>query len=194
MVMKEVRGNRCEKPHFLEKREKWRTLVRLVDREAWRTRGTSAPGGDGDLAGRRAGGYVSVTCVSEFTVKVVAFTPPNFTVVVCFNPVPVITTGVPTGPAGQAFSPRDTLMPSSEAYPRALAAAKKAVELDGHEGQGGVGLGILIPVTDETLEVSPYSTAMNFRHTGEGTWSVWPVVVSRPELGSIRKTTMLPVS
>ena len=43
-------------------------------------------------------GTSAVTCVSEFTVKVVAFTPPNFTAVVCVNPVPVITTGVPTGP------------------------------------------------------------------------------------------------
>jgi hypothetical protein len=41
---------------------------------------------------------------------------------------------------------------------------------------------------------APYSEAMNFRDTGDGTRSVWPVGVSRPELGSIRKTTMLLVS
>jgi hypothetical protein len=42
--------------------------------------------------------------------------------------------------------------------------------------------------------LSPYLVAMNFMHTGEGTWSVWLVEVSLPELGSILKTTMLLVS
>ena len=43
-------------------------------------------------------GTVAVTCVSEFTVKVVAATPPKVTLLVWVNPVPVITTAVPTGP------------------------------------------------------------------------------------------------
>ena len=43
-------------------------------------------------------GTVAVTCVSEFTVKVVAALPPNFTAEACCRLVPVITTEVPTGP------------------------------------------------------------------------------------------------
>src|SRR5207245_6606053 len=43
-------------------------------------------------------GTFAVTWVSEFTVTVVAFTPPNVTFVVWVSPVPVSTTGVPTGP------------------------------------------------------------------------------------------------
>jgi len=43
-------------------------------------------------------GTVAVTCVSEFTVKVVAATLPNVTFVPCVNPVPVIVTAVPTSP------------------------------------------------------------------------------------------------
>ena len=43
-------------------------------------------------------GTVAVTLVAEFTVKLVAFTPPNFTAVVPRSPVPVIVTCVPTGP------------------------------------------------------------------------------------------------
>jgi hypothetical protein len=39
-----------------------------------------------------------------------------------------------------------------------------------------------------------HSTAMNFRHTGEGTWSVRFVSVNRPLLASIRNTAMLFVS
>jgi hypothetical protein len=38
--------------------------------------------------------------VSEFTVKVVAFTPPKVTFGVCVRPVPVIITGIATGPPG----------------------------------------------------------------------------------------------
>src|SRR5258708_23094873 len=44
------------------------------------------------------------------------------------------------------------------------------------------------------LVVVSYSEAMNFRHTGEGTWSVWPVGVSLPVLASILKITTLFVS
>src|SRR5258708_39312330 len=43
------------------------------------------------------------------------------------------------------------------------------------------------------LVVVSYSEAMNFRHTGEGTWSVWPVGVNLPELGSLLKITPLSV-
>ena len=43
-------------------------------------------------------GTFAVTLVSEFTVTVVALTPPNVTSVVCVSSVPVSTTGVPTGP------------------------------------------------------------------------------------------------
>jgi len=43
-------------------------------------------------------GTSAVTAVSEFTVIVIAFTLPNFTLVVCFRPVPVILTDAPTGP------------------------------------------------------------------------------------------------
>ena len=39
-----------------------------------------------------------------------------------------------------------------------------------------------------------YSTAMNFRHTGEGTVIVFFVKVNRPLLESIRNTAMLFVS
>lgn|SRR5271169_45872 len=39
-----------------------------------------------------------------------------------------------------------------------------------------------------------YSEDMNLRHTGEGTWRVWPVGVSLPSLGSMRKTTTLLLS
>ena len=42
-------------------------------------------------------GTSAVTCVSEFTVKVADF-PSNVTFVVCFRPVPVMVTEVPTGP------------------------------------------------------------------------------------------------
>src|SRR5262249_13908548 len=42
-------------------------------------------------------GTVVVICVSELTVNVAALVP-NFTAVACCNPVPVITTEVPTGP------------------------------------------------------------------------------------------------
>jgi hypothetical protein len=43
-------------------------------------------------------GTFAVTWVSEFTVTVVALTPPNVTFVVWVSPVPVSTTGVPTEP------------------------------------------------------------------------------------------------
>jgi hypothetical protein len=43
-------------------------------------------------------GTVAVICVSEFTLKLVAVTPPNFTLLVCVRLRPVITTGVPPGP------------------------------------------------------------------------------------------------
>ena len=43
-------------------------------------------------------GTFAVTWVSEFTVTVVAATPPKVTFVVWVSPVPVSTTGVPTGP------------------------------------------------------------------------------------------------
>ena len=43
-------------------------------------------------------GTVAVTCVSEFTVKFVATTPPNVTLVVCVRLTPVIWTAVPTAP------------------------------------------------------------------------------------------------
>src|ERR1700680_1916456 len=43
-------------------------------------------------------GTVAVTCVSEFTVTVVATTAPKVTFVVLMRPVPVIATDVPTGP------------------------------------------------------------------------------------------------
>src|SRR5580700_10605867 len=45
-------------------------------------------------------GTSAVTSVSEFTVTVVAVTPPNVTLDVCVSPLPVIITGVPTGPLG----------------------------------------------------------------------------------------------
>jgi hypothetical protein len=45
-------------------------------------------------------GTVAVTCVSEFTVTTVAFTPPKVTFVVCVRLTPVIVTTVPTGPLG----------------------------------------------------------------------------------------------
>ena len=41
-------------------------------------------------------GTVAVICVSESTVKVMAFTPPNDTLVAPVKLVPVITTAVPT--------------------------------------------------------------------------------------------------
>ena len=47
-------------------------------------------------------GTVAATCVSEFTVKLAAGTPPNVTEVVCVRLMPVIVTGVPTGPFGGA--------------------------------------------------------------------------------------------
>ena len=43
-------------------------------------------------------GTVAVTCESEFTVKVVALTPPNVTLDVCVRPLPLITTEAPTLP------------------------------------------------------------------------------------------------
>ena len=43
-------------------------------------------------------GTFAVTCVSEFTVTVVALTPPNVTFVVCVRLTPVMVTGVPTVP------------------------------------------------------------------------------------------------
>jgi hypothetical protein len=43
-------------------------------------------------------GTVAVTWVSEFTMKVVATVPLKVTLIVCVSPVPVIITGVPTGP------------------------------------------------------------------------------------------------
>jgi hypothetical protein len=43
-------------------------------------------------------GTVPVICVSEFTMKVVATVPLNFTELAPKNPVPVIVTRVPTGP------------------------------------------------------------------------------------------------
>ena len=43
-------------------------------------------------------GTVAITCVSEFTVNIVATTLPNDTFVVCFRLTPVILTEVPTGP------------------------------------------------------------------------------------------------
>ena len=43
-------------------------------------------------------GTVAVTCVAELTLKVVAATPPNVTLVACVSPVPLMTTWVPTGP------------------------------------------------------------------------------------------------
>jgi MFS family permease len=46
-----------------------------------------------------AAGTVAVTCVSEFTVNIVAFTPPKLTAVACFRLMPVITTCAPTLPA-----------------------------------------------------------------------------------------------
>jgi len=52
-------------------------------------------------------GTTAVTCVSELTVKSAAFTPSNFTIVVCVNPVASITTGVPTDPlAGMRIAGR----------------------------------------------------------------------------------------
>ena len=44
------------------------------------------------------GGRYVVTSLSEFTVNLVAFTPPNLTCVVCFRLTPLIVTGVPTAP------------------------------------------------------------------------------------------------
>jgi hypothetical protein len=43
-------------------------------------------------------GTLAVTWVLELTVNVVAFTPPNVTLVVWVSPVPVSVTGVPTVP------------------------------------------------------------------------------------------------
>ena len=43
-------------------------------------------------------GTVTVICVPEFTVKLVAALPPKVTFVVCNKPVPVMVTTVPTGP------------------------------------------------------------------------------------------------
>lgn len=43
-------------------------------------------------------GTSAVTCVSEFTVNVVAFTPPKVTLEACARLTPVMVTGVPTGP------------------------------------------------------------------------------------------------
>jgi hypothetical protein len=43
-------------------------------------------------------GTSAVTCVSEFTVNVVAFTPPKVTLEACARVTPVMVTGVPTGP------------------------------------------------------------------------------------------------
>ncbi len=43
-------------------------------------------------------GTVAETLLSDFTVKVVAFTPPMATFVVCVRPVPVMVTTVPMGP------------------------------------------------------------------------------------------------
>src|ERR1700724_872151 len=45
-------------------------------------------------------GTVAVTCVSEFTVKAVAFTPPKVTLLVCVRLTPLIVTWVPTRPLG----------------------------------------------------------------------------------------------
>ena len=45
-------------------------------------------------------GTVAVICVSEFTVKLVAATPPKVTFVACVRLTPVIVTTVPTGPLG----------------------------------------------------------------------------------------------
>src|SRR5437870_13917107 len=42
-------------------------------------------------------GTVAVTCVAELTTNA-AVTSPNVTFVVCVNPVPLMTTCVPTGP------------------------------------------------------------------------------------------------
>ena len=44
-------------------------------------------------------GTVAVTSVSETTVKLADF-PLNATLMVCTSPVPLIVTGVPTGPLG----------------------------------------------------------------------------------------------
>jgi hypothetical protein len=43
-------------------------------------------------------GTVAVICVAEFTLKLVAAMPPNVTLVAPVKAVPVIVTGVPTGP------------------------------------------------------------------------------------------------
>src|SRR6266853_2142491 len=43
-------------------------------------------------------GTVAFTCVSDSTVKVVAFTPPKVTWVVCLSPTPLMVTSVPTRP------------------------------------------------------------------------------------------------
>lgn len=43
-------------------------------------------------------GTVAVTCMSEFEVNVVAFTPPKVTFVVCLRLTPVMVTTVPTAP------------------------------------------------------------------------------------------------
>ena len=43
-------------------------------------------------------GTVAVNCVSEFTVNVVAFTPPKLTLLVCARLMPVIWTDVATVP------------------------------------------------------------------------------------------------
>lgn len=43
-------------------------------------------------------GTSAVTSVADFTLNVVAFTPPNVTAVAPVSPVPVMVTAVPTGP------------------------------------------------------------------------------------------------
>ena len=48
-------------------------------------------------------GTAAVTSVAELTVNAVAFVPPNVTLLVCVKPVPVMMTGVPTGPFGGAM-------------------------------------------------------------------------------------------
>ena len=45
-------------------------------------------------------GTVAVTSVSEFTVKLIADTPPKVTFVVCVRLTPVMVMTVPTGPLG----------------------------------------------------------------------------------------------
>ena len=62
------------------------------------TCGNATRRGDNDLPVLAPLGTVAVTWVAEFTVKVIAFTPPNVTLFVCVSPVPLMTTCVPTGP------------------------------------------------------------------------------------------------